>query len=215
MDDRTPLLVFGARSFAPEVADLASETPGYEVTGYVENLERERCAQPLEGLPVLWIDDVAHLADSHAAICALGTTKRSALVERVEQMGFRFATIVHPGARVSARTAIGEGTVVSAGVVVAAHARIGRHVLLNRGVLVGHHTEIGDFSSIQPGANVAGSCRIGERCFVGMGAIVIDHVGIGAGAVVGAGSLVTEDVPESVQVVGAPARVVRRDVSGR
>lgn len=215
MIDRTPLLVFGARSFAPEVADLASETPGYEVIGYVENLERERCEQLLEGLPVFWIDDVAHLAASHAAICALGTTKRRALVERAVQMGFRFATIVHPSARVSPRSALGEGVVVSAGVIVGAHTRIGRHVLLNRGVLVGHHTEVGDYCSLQPGANVAGSCRLGDGCFVGMGAIVIDHVEIGAGAVVGAGSLVTEDVPESVQVVGVPARIVRRGVCGR
>jgi acetyltransferase-like isoleucine patch superfamily enzyme len=86
---------------------------------------------------------------------------------------------------------------------------------LNRGVLVGHHTEIGDHASVMPGANIAGNCRIGEAAFVGMGAIVLDNLSVGAHSVVAAGSLVTQDIPERVQVMGAPARVVNEGIGGR
>ncbi len=40
------------------------------------------------------------------------------------------------------------------------------------------------------------------------GAVVIDHVRVGSFSVVGAGAVVDDDVPDRVQVVGIPARIV-------
>src|SRR5438067_2116243 len=114
-----PLVVLGTHHFAPEVLDLVSETPGFRVDAFVENLDRARTDEPIEGLPVLWIDDAAELAATHLAVCALGTTKRRRIVEEAQALGFRFATVVHPLARVSARSELGEGTIASVGVVVA------------------------------------------------------------------------------------------------
>lgn len=210
----TRLLVLGTRTFAVEVADLAADA-GFEIAGFVENLDRERCREPLEGVPVHWVDEVACLASTHRAICGLATTRRHVFAEQVEALGLGFATLVHPSARVSGSATIGEGSIVSAGAVVGARTVIGRHVILNRGALVGHHTEIGDYVSVQPGANVAGACRIGERTYVGMGSIVLDHLTVGTGTVVGAGAVVTKDVPDRVQVVGVPARVVKEEVEER
>jgi acetyltransferase-like isoleucine patch superfamily enzyme len=48
-----------------------------------------------------------------------------------------------------------------------------------------------------------------------MGAVVIDHLTIGAHSVVGAGSLVTKNVPDRVQVVGVPARIVKENIAGK
>jgi sugar O-acyltransferase (sialic acid O-acetyltransferase NeuD family) len=210
----TPLLVLGTSDFAVEIADVASECPEFELAGFVENLDRGRCAQPIDGLPVLWIDDAARLAETHLAVCGLGTTKRWRYTEQAAELGFRFATVVHPHSRVSSRTELGEGTIVSAGAVVGAHSSLGRHVIVSRGALVGHHTTLGDHVSVQAGANVAGSCRIGARVFVGMGARVIDHRSVGSGSVLGAGAVVTKDLPARVLAVGVPARVVKEDVEG-
>jgi sugar O-acyltransferase (sialic acid O-acetyltransferase NeuD family) len=209
-----PLLVLGTRTFAVEVADLASEA-GFEIAGFVENQDRSRCDKPLEGLRVWWVDDVAELASSHVAVAAIATTRREGFVEQVASLGVRFATVVHPTARISPTTAVGEGAIVSAGVVVGARSTVGRHVILNRGVLVGHHTTLADYATVQPGANVAGACSVGRAAFLGMGALVLDHLSVGDGAVVAAGAVVTKDVPAAVQVVGVPARIVREGVEPR
>ena len=74
------LLVLGTRSFAPEIADVASEIPGVEVAGFVENMDRDKCSEELEGLPIYWVDDIASMRDSHVAVCALGTTTRSRFI---------------------------------------------------------------------------------------------------------------------------------------
>lgn len=208
------LLVCGTRSFAEEVADLASDIPGWRVAGFVENWDRARAGGTLNDLPIAWVDDLAGRRDVWAT-CALVTTRRSLFTGQVEALGIPFATLVHPTARVSSTSVAGEGTIVSAGGIVGAHTTIGRHVIVNRGVLVGHHTTIGDHVSLLPGANVAGNVVVDDAAFVGMGALVLDGVRIGAHAVVAAGAVVTRDVPDGVLVMGAPARVVRDTPDGR
>jgi acetyltransferase EpsM len=210
-----PLLILGTRTFAVEVADWASKTPGIQVAGFVENMEVDRCSNLLEGLPVYWIDDIGRLADGHKAVCALSTTHRSQFIQQAVGVGVTFATLIHPGANVSAQSRAGEGTIVGPGVVIGSHTRLGPHVVVNRGALIGHHTRIGRFCSIQPGANIAGACEIGEATYVGMGAIILDHLSIGSHVVVGAGAVVTRDVPDHVQVVGVPARIVKENIEGK
>jgi acetyltransferase EpsM len=212
-NSRHPLLVLGTRTFAEEIADLARDA-GFKVAGFVENMDRNRAGE-LRSLPVHWIDDAAALASSHLAVCGLATTHRSRFVEEVAELGFRFASVVHPTARCSSTSLAGEGTILSAGAIVGAHTALGRHVVVNRGALIGHHTRIGDYVSIQPGANIAGACTIGEGAYIGMGAVVLDHLSVGAHAVVGAGAVVTKDVPDRVQVIGVPARIVKEDIEGK
>jgi acetyltransferase EpsM len=210
-----PLLILGTRTFAVEMADLVSEIPEYQLVGFVENMERQKCKEKLEGFPILWVDDLADLSDTHWAVCGLATTFRTSYVEQVARFNIRFATLISPSAKISSRSQIGEGSIISPGVVIASHTTLGRHVLVNRGVLIGHHTEIGDFATIQPGANIAGVCKISEAAYIGMGALVLDHVNIGAHSVVGAGAVVNKDVTDHVQVVGVPARIVKQNVSGK
>ena len=212
--DERQLLILGTTDFSAQVAASAADA-GFDVAGFVENLSPERCRSTHVDLPVYWIDEVERLAARHVAVCGLGTTRRSTFVEQAVARGLRFTTVVHPTASVSATSTLGEGSYVGPRAVVAAHARVGRHVIVLAGSLIGHHTEIGDFASILMGANVAGSCRIGEAAYVATGAVVIDHVSVGSGSVVGAGAVVVADVPDRVQVLGVPARIVKEGIDPR
>lgn len=209
------LLILGTGTYAVKQADMISEIPGYEVAGFVENMDPARCRGSLEGLPVIWVDEVAELAKSHWAVCALSTTHRSRFVEQVAAHGVPFATVVNPRASVSASVSLGEGTIVSANAVISAQARLGRHVLVDSGALIGHHTEIGDYVTVGVGANIAGCSYVGRATYVAMGAIVLERIKVGSRSLIGAGAVVTRDVPDKVQVMGVPARVVKEDFEGR
>ncbi len=210
-----PLVILGTRLFAEEVADLVDDCDEFELVAFGENWERARGGRQLLGRPIVWIDDLADLARTSWAVCAIGTTHRSSFIQQAANVGFRFATVIHPTARVSRTSVIGEGSILSAGVVVAAQTTLGRHVIVNRGSLIGHHTSIGDGVTVSAGSNVAGRVVVGDRTYLGMGAVVLDRVRIGCQAVVGAAALVTKDVPDNAQVVGAPARIARHHVDGR
>jgi len=209
-----PLLVLGTREISAEIADVATQA-GHRVEGFVENLDRARCHDTLEGLPIHWIDDAAAFAETHRAVFGIGTTKRWVFVEQAAGLGFGFATVVHPAADISPTTSLGEGAVIGPGVCVGARTTIGRHVFLNRGCLIGHHSILEDYVTVSPGAVVSGLCRVGRAAYVAAGAVVIDRTSVGERSVVGAGAVVTSDVPARVQVVGVPARIVKEDVEGR
>lgn len=209
------LLILGTGTYAVKQADMISEIPGYKVAGFVENMEPARCRETLEGLPIIWVDDVAELAQSHWAVCALSTTHRSRFVDQVTAHGIPFATVVSPKASVSSSSSLGEGTIVSANAVISARARLGRHVLVDSGALIGHHTEIGDYVTVGLGAKIAGCSYIGRATYVAMGAVVLERIKVGNRSLVGAGAVVTKDVPDNVQVMGVPARIVKEDFEGR
>jgi acetyltransferase-like isoleucine patch superfamily enzyme len=44
---------------------------------------------------------------------------------------------------------------------------------------------------------------------------VLDRITIGEHSVVGAGSVVTRDVPDHVQGIGVPAKIVRENIQGK
>ena len=212
---REKVVILGTSFFAPEVLDLIEDTGRYEVTAFVENWEREKTKQPFLRRPVIWIEDAASLASSHKAVCSLGTTHRQQFIQQAHALGFQFTSIIHPTARLSSMSTVGEGSILSAGVIVGSNTKIGNHVIVNRGSLIGHNTEIHDYVTISPGANIAGVVTIGEASYVSIGAIVLDRITVGHHALIGAGAVVTQDVPDRVQVMGVPAKITKKDIEGR
>jgi sugar O-acyltransferase (sialic acid O-acetyltransferase NeuD family) len=211
-DERVVLL--GTGLYAQELTDLAAAIAGTEVVAYCENLDRGKVGGEIDGRPIVWIDDVPSLGEVRAA-CALTTTERESYVEQVRALGIGFTRLIHPTAVIAPSVKLGDGVVVQAGVIIGARTVLGDHVMVNRGALIGHHATFGDYVTVQPGANIGGATTIEARAYIALGAMVLDRRRVGEGALVGAGALVTRDVEPHVQVMGVPAREVKRGVTGR
>jgi sugar O-acyltransferase (sialic acid O-acetyltransferase NeuD family) len=200
------VIVLGAHWFAEEVADIVAQTPSQTVVGFVEGLDRQRCARPLLGLPVWWIDQLDGVRDSCRGICAVGSPQREGFIAQGRDRGLEFTTVVHPSAQIAGTSRLETGAIVSPGVIIASHTRIGPHVIVNRGSLIGHHVEIGPYATVSPGVNIGGKTRIGASSFLGMGSIVIDGISVGRGSLIAAGAVVVRDVPDGERVAGVPAK---------
>lgn len=209
------ILILGTGDYAPVVAEIIREIPGLEAVGFVENRSLPRCRETLAGLPIIWIDDAAVMADDHLAVCCLATVHRNRFIDQAREWGFRFATVIHPTARVPASATVGEGCILEPGVILSTKTRLGNHVRINRAATIGHDTCIGDYCTIQPGVHIAGKCLFGTGVYVGIGAAVIDSLTIGSWSVIGAGAAVIDNLPERVLAVGVPAKIVKQNIDGK
>lgn len=203
------IVIVGSGLFADEVFDLIQEIGEYEVVAFIEGIEKEKCNQLLGGIPVLWVDDIKGINPEALFIGAIGSPKRKGIIQKLEQKGYNFTTLIHPASIVFTSTKIEWGTTIGAGSIVAAKTTIGQHTLINRGCLIGHHVRIGNFVTVSPGANIAGKVIVNDGTYIGMGSIIIDGITVGANSIVGAGAVVTKNVPDNVQVVGIPARITK------
>jgi serine O-acetyltransferase len=95
-------------------------------------------------------------------------------------------------------------------------AKIGKRFFIDHGmgVVIGETTEIGDDVTMYQNVTLGGTSMekkkrhptIGNNVVIGSGAKILGNVSIANGARIGAGSVVIKDVPESMIVVGVPAR---------
>ena len=206
------VLILGAGAIAKDIADLVSEEDTYQVAGFIVDQPPFVRGSQITGKPIYWIDEVEDFSRECLVICGLAKMKKISLINHFKEMGFQFASFIHPSCRVSPSVQMGEGVIINSGVHIAIDAHIDEFIYINRGSLIGHDTSIGAYSVISPGANIAGSVTIGTGCYIGMGAIITERVVIGKNCFVGAGSLVSQDLPDRVKVLGMPARIIEQNI---
>lgn len=148
-----------------------------------------------------------HAGEVDAVIVGIGSNKaRLDFSDRLTTAGLSIATVVHPRAWLSPRSAIGDGGLVAAGAMVNVGARFGRAVIVNTGATVDHDCRIGNGVHIAPGAHLSGDVHVGDLSWIGVGATVRQGVRIGSGVMVGAGAVVVSNLADGVTAIGCPAR---------
>jgi len=207
-----PIIGIGAGGHAKVLIDALERTGEYRILGLIGVREELDGAGVLgvpllggdEQLPDLYKQGVRHAFIAVASVTDTPHNKR--LFDFVRGLGFEVITIVHPAAIVGKGVRLGQGDRVMAGAILNPDCVLGNNVVINTAAIVEHDCRIEDHAQVAPGARLAGGVQVGEGSIVGIGATVIQGVRIGRYAVVGAGAVVLHEVPDSVTVVGIPAR---------
>ena len=215
---RTPdkIVIVGAGGFGREVLDVIQcveqRDRSMQCLGFLVDREYAEPGSIVNGVPVL--GDMEWLVKGGRGVkvfCAIGAPHlRFQMTRRLERLGAKFCTIVHPSAVLSRRVTLGEGSIVTAGCILTTDVVIGRHVHLNLDSTVGHDVVIKSFSTISPGCHISGNVKIGEGAFIGTGVNILEKLEVGAWSRIGAGSAVLENVEPNTTVVGVPGRVAKR-----
>lgn len=144
-----------------------------------------------------------------AVFIAIGNAvARQQWCERVADLALPLTSLVDPGAIVSEYAQIEPGVLIAAGAVINVDSQIRRGSIVNTRASVDHDCIVGAYSHICPATALAGGVIVGERSWIGIGSQVKQSVTIGSDVMVGAGSTVLSDIPDSVTVVGTPARQI-------
>jgi sugar O-acyltransferase (sialic acid O-acetyltransferase NeuD family) len=194
----------------PEVIELAEEC-GKQIVGVID----PDPAAASHGYPVLGADsDAAAIRRQYPDVPVFVSVDepdhRARLVELyTQQHGFRFATLIHPQAKLSRTATHGVGVMIQYGAHLSAHVRLDDYVRVNVSANVMHDVRVGRFTTIAPNAVILGRVTIRERCYIGAHSTLMPDVEIGEGACVGAQANVTKSVAPGAVVMGNPARAAR------
>jgi sugar O-acyltransferase (sialic acid O-acetyltransferase NeuD family) len=203
-----PLLIFPCNGNAVEALDCLGTT--YQCIAFIDDDETKQRAGAF-GYSVRSRSALNESAT--ASVLAVPGSPASYRMRReiISSLGInegRFATVIHPSARVSPLAKIGHNVLIMAGAVVTSNAVIGNHVCILPNSVVHHDAVIGSWSLIGSNTVIAGSTVVGENCYIGSGSNIMNGLQVGSTALVGIGSNVIRDVAAGTRVVGNPAREI-------
>ncbi len=189
-----------------EVVELC-ESCGRNIIGIIDNvLTGDYLGYPIVGTDNDAADLLKNYAHSELVITPDAPSVRKKLVEYYSQLGYKFATIISPEARISKTAVIGEGTVIQAGVNISSFTKIGSFVKLNTNCNIMHDNVIGNYTTVAPNVVCLGRITVGEEAYIGANSTILPELRIGTRSVVGAGAVVTHIVSDNVTVKGVPAK---------
>jgi sugar O-acyltransferase (sialic acid O-acetyltransferase NeuD family) len=135
-------------------------------------------------------------------------TIRKKIIDELNIVQERFATVIHPRANVSPLAQIGKNVLIMAGVVITSNAIIEDHVCILPNTVIHHDVLIKKYTLIGSNVSVAGGTEIGENCYIGSGSKIINNITIGNKVLIGLGTNVIKSVGDNLRLVGNPARIV-------
>lgn len=207
-----PLVVVGGGRHAREVfqiiRDVNSDSPVFDVLGYVADGRRDDAAPSLRSVAYLGPVAAAEGLGARYVIGIGDGGARAVLDRQLTGAGLVAATLVHPSASVGDGVIIGPGSVLFQGVRLTVDIELGRHVHCSLNSSVSHDSRLASYVTLSPGVVLAGGVSIGEEATLGINSSVLPRVSVGDRSVVGAGAVVTTSVGPDVTAVGVPARVV-------
>ena len=205
-----PLLIFPYNGNGIEA--LACLGNAYQLIGFVDDTPNKKGID-LNGYPVLGRDAFMQYPDAYVLAVPGSPASYRSRKETIQGLGIakeRFACVIHPNACISKLAKLGQNVLIMAGVVITSNTLIGSHICILPNTVLHHDVVVGDWSLIGSNISIAGNTVVEDNCYIGSGSNIMNGLRIGKKALIGLGSNVITSVAADTQVVGNPAREIRK-----
>lgn len=207
------LFLYGASGAALEVYDMVIRNGSlknrYTEVIFIDDFQDEVEFYGTRRIKFSSCEKIMQGEEAEFAVAVGEPSARKLLRERIEDSGYRLATLIDETAVISPTAQIGEGCVINHGAIVSSNVKLSKNDFIMFGAIIGHEAEIGVDVSICPKTTVGAGCHMGEQAFVGIGSSIIQGVDVGSRAIIGMGSMVFRVVNSDTTVLGNPARVTK------
>lgn len=201
--------IYGSGGSGREVKEIADLLRNWEEMVFIDDTVKAGVYQGIRRMPFEFFCQI-YDKESVEVVIALGEPEyKISLYNKVKEMKYRFANVIHPTSWVSPTAKIEEGIIIKAGVIVSCNTIIKSNVGIEPFVSVGHDCVIGENCQISSGVLIGGRSQIGSGTYVGMNVPIKESIKIGANSVIGMGSVVQRDIPGNVIALGNPARPMK------
>ena len=211
------IVLYGSGGMALEVIQLIEDInelePTWNVLGYIDDFKGDRGENnpAVDGYRILGTKKAVGDFDKSVywviAVSDPGTKK--AIHNSLDRYNLKYATLIHPTAKISKNVTIGEGTIVGYGCIVSVNAVLESHIYLNMRTVVGHDTVIKSFSTCLIDCVVAGEVLINEGVLLGSNCVIKETIKIGKNSKISMGAAVFFDVEENTAVMNPPPRSIK------
>jgi len=194
------------------IRDINSVKERYKVLALLDdNIETH--GKSIDGVTVVGgLDKAKEFTDAKFIFC-IGSKdtrdKRKDIIERIGVERNRYATLIHPNAKVYSSAKLGYGCTIHHGAIIYSHSVCGDFVSLGANSIIGNDNQISDFVLIAGQSIVINRVKVGEGAYIASAVSVFDDIEIGKHAVVGMGTVLMKNVGENEFAFGNPARVMK------
>lgn len=202
------IILIGAGGHAMSVVESVDHSR-QRICGFVDT---EKTGSWL-GIPILGreIREILNYKQYHYLVAIGDVFQRRKYYHTIQDLGLRVANIIDPTAIISPTVVIGAGNYVGKLAIINSGVTIGNNNLINTKALLEHNCRIENHTNISTNTTLNGDVVLEDGVFFGSCAVSNGQVRFGEFSVVGSGSVVIGDVEPYTTVVGAPARVIKKN----
>ncbi len=188
------LLIFGGKSTALEIAEIANEF-FYNEFNCVKNVigDDEQKKNDVQ----LFDSEVVSYANSNKCyyIISFSNHKLRIKIENwMSNIRIDAFNIIHPNAIISKSAKLGHGNYIAANTIISSYSIIGDHNIINFNTTIGHDAILNNHNIINPGARISGNVKIGSRTLVGANSFIFQGKTIGDDTLIDALTYIDRDI---------------------
>jgi len=204
------IVLMGGGQYAGLIYSWFSEM--HEFVGFIDDFHANAYVSDRYNLP--YLGNTSNLRKLYEkcenVVIAVGSngdmTPRRKYIKLFEDEGYNFPTLIHPTAKVSRHSSVGEGCVIHLDAIVNPASIISSFCVISNQAMVSHDVVLGSNIFLAPKTTINGGVQIESDTFIGTSSVIIPRVRVGSNCIVGACACVTKNVPDHMTVVGNPAR---------
>mgnify|MGYP001005630920 CR=1 FL=1 len=208
------IIIYGSGGLARETVELIENIneikPEWNIKGYIDDI-RGAEGGDINGYKILGTNKILENMDSsvYIVLAVSDPSAKEKIYQEIKKYNMKFATLIHPSAKIAKNATIGDGSIISLDCLVSVNTYIGDHVFLNMRTVVGHDAVIKNYCSCLVNCIIAGNVVINEGVLLGSGCIIMEKKKIGKNAKISMGSAVYFDVEENAVVMSRPSKSMK------